>query len=325
MRKTLLFTLLIGCMAFSACQKNLDVFVPDLPNATGTWYNTITSAMPVSGLKADLRLPIYKDSFNVNGLPVTATTGSGLQCYFPSGSIVSAGGMPVVGTVDLETYLLKSRGDMIKMSTPTTSNGRLLVSGGEIFIRLSQNGTELQLAQQQAGQYFLEFDDPQPSALMNLFTGDESNLSLFNWLPTADTINRVFTSSQTYSIRTNRLRWINCDHFFDTTGIPQTIISAGLPLNFTNANSMAFISFNDIRSVVGMYGDVLTRQFSSGRLPANKQITVVVISKQGNDYYLGHQQSITNGSSTGTISSQEISVTPVLTSLSNIRAYLDTL
>jgi len=324
MRKIIFYTLFIASVALSSCQKDIDVFVPDPSANLGTWYNTIDNTMPVADLKLSLRLPIYKDSFSVNSLPASPITGSGLQCYFPPGSIVSAAGQPVIGTVNIETYLLKSRGDMIKMNTPTTSGGRLLVSGGELFIRLMQNGSELQLAQQN-NHYFLDFADPQPSPLMRLFTGDESNPAAFNWLPLADTINSVIASGQTYSIRTNQLHWINCDYFFDTTGIPQTIVSANLPANFTNANSMAFISFNDMRSVVSMQGNVTTRKFSSGRLPANRQITVVIISKQGNDYYLGHEQALTAGSSTGTQNSQEVTVTPVLTSLDNIKTYLNSL
>ena len=327
MRKIIFYTLLIASVALSACQKDIDQFVPDPSTGSDTWYNTINNTMPVADLKTSLQLPIYKDSFELMTSPATVMTGSGLQCYFSPGSVVTNANVPVIGKVFIETHLLKTKGDIIKMGTPTVSDGKLLVSGGELFIRLTQNGNELQLSQQpQNSHYYISFGDPQPSALMKLFNGDGTNPGSFNWIPDQDTSNLVSTQvALTYSIKTNQLHWINCDHFYDTTGIPQTIVSANLPASYTNANSIAFISFNDIRSVVGMYGNVVTRKFSSGRLPANKSITVVVISKQGNDYFLGHQQSLTTGSSTGTINNQEVTVTPVITSLDNIKAYLDTL
>ena len=164
----------------------------------------------------------------------------------------------------------------------------------------------------------IRYDDPVPSTLMTLFTGQEN--PVFNWLPNMDTTNMIIPGSQSYYIITNRLRWINCDYFYDTSNA-NIIVSAGLPSNYTNANTIAYTVFNDIRSVIGMYGDANTRKFSTGRLPANKSVTVIVISKQGNDYYLGHEQAVT-GTMPGTIN-QQVIVHPVITSLDNIKAYLN--
>jgi len=330
MRKILFYNLLIVLVALTGCQKDLDLYVPEPSNPVDTWYTTVTNAMPVGELKTNLLLPVYKDSFDLDNTTVSIGTSSGLQVGFDPGAIATSSNVPVTGKIYIETHLLKKKGDMIRMGTPTTSNGRLLVSGGELYIRLKQNGNDLQILQQSqqtnGAHYSISYSDPQPSALMKLFNGDATNPVVFNWLPDLDTSNRINAQSGAlaYMITTNQLNWINCDQFYDTTGIPRTIVSAALPANFTNANSIAFTVFNDMNSVVGMYGNATSRKFSSGKIPADKQITVVVISKQGNDYYLGHQQALTVGSS-GTIGSQDITVTPVISSLDAIKAYLDTL
>lgn len=323
MRKKNFYTLLITGFLLSSCQKDLDLFVPDpIAGFDSTWHNNIDNSMPVAGLKTTLLLPIYKDSFELNATTVVLNTGSGLQCTFFPGSIVTAGNTPVAGRIYIETLLLKAKGDMIRMGTPTTSNGKLLISGGEFFVRLTKDGNELQLAPN--SRYYIRYNDPNPSVLMKLFAGEQANPGVFNWLPLTDTINTVTVFNQYYQVSTDRLKWINCDYFYDTTGIPQTIVSADLPANYTNANTTAYTVLNDMHAVVGMYGNATTRKFSTGKLPANKQVTVVIISKQGNDYFLGHEQVLTVGSS-GTIGNQPVTVTPVITTLDNIKTYLNSL
>lgn len=322
MKKIFIYSFIIIAIG-SSCQKDLDMFVPDpVAGPDSTWFNTLSSGMPVASLKASLMLASNKDSIQLTGTSASITTGAGLQCTFPGNSIITGANTPVTGMIKLESYLLQKKGDMIRMGTPTTSNGRVLVSGGEFFVRLTKDGNELQMAP--GATVNIRYADAQPIQAMSLFFGSEVNPAVFDWLPNMDTINRVYALSQTYEVLSNRLRWINCDMFYDTTGIPQTIVSAGLAAQYTNANTVAFTVFDDMRSVVGMYGNATTRKFSTGRLPINKPITVIVISKQGNDYYLGHQQVTTVGNS-GTVGAQTVPVTPVLTSLANIISYLDNL
>jgi len=324
-RKPIFYILLIAVVALSSCQKDLDLFVPDpITGYDSTWYNTLDNSMPVASLKATLSLPVYKDSFELNTASVTIMTGAGLECIFNPGSVLTSSNVPVTGKIYLETYLLKKKGDILRMGTPTISDGRLLVSGGEFFIRLTKDGNELHLALN--GHVHIHYDDSPVSSLMTIFNGEETNPNGFNWLPNMDTLNnQVFPLSQsTYEIISNQLHWINCDYFYDTTGVTQTIVSANLPSNYTNANTVAYTVFNDMRSVSGMYGNAATRKFSSGKLPAGKIITLVIISKQGDNYYLGHEP-VTITGSPGTINDQQVNVTPVITSLDNIKAYLNSL
>ena len=320
----LLFYLLISAIFLGSCQKDLDEFIPDPTSGPdSTWYNIINNSMPVNDLKARLLLDIHRDSLALTNASTTYLTGSDLQLAIPAAALSSLNNIPVTGTITLESHLIKKKGDYIRMGIPTISNGRMLVSGGAFFIRLLKDGNELKVTQQ--NNIIARFPDPAPSSLMKKFDGDESNPVSFNWLQNQDTaFNNVSVLNQSYQVSTNTLRWINCDYFYDTSGIQQTSVYTILPYNYTNANSIAFTVFNDIRSVVGMYGNATTRKFSTGRLPVNKLITVVVISKQGNDYFLGHELALTNGVP-GTVGFMPVTITPVITTLDNIKAYLDTL
>jgi hypothetical protein len=326
--KKIFFNSIIAVLLLSACQKDLDVFVPDPGQLTGpdsTWYNSISTTMPVISLKNKLLLDIQKDSFELNSTTVTVNTISGMQCSFIQGSILNSGNLPVSGKIYLETLLLKKKGDIIRMGTPTTSGGgSMLVSGGEFLIRLRNDSSALHLATN--GHIYVKYDDAAASTLMSVFNGFETGPISFTWLPNTDTANnQVSVINQSYEILSNHLNWINCDYFYDTTGIQRTTVTAVLPPQYTNANTVAYTVFNDLRSVIGMYGNESTRKFSTGKLPVNKQVTVIVISKQGDDYYLGHEQAVTLQPTSGAIGDQHVIVTPVKTSFENIKAYLDIL
>jgi hypothetical protein len=212
---------------------------------------------------------------------------------------------------------------MVLMNKPTSSNGNMLVSGGEIFIRILKDGKELQVAPN--AKIYIRYSDIPVNPLMKLFFGDESNPLRFNWIPNTDTANNnVGAGQQVYEIFTNHLKWINVDYFYDTAGIARSIVSAQLPSNYTNANTSVFLVFRDLRSVLGMYGEVPEKRFVSGKVPNGKVAMVVAISKQGNDYFLG-KETITTGVNVTTSNVQKVLLNPVKTSLADIRLYLATL
>ena len=325
-RKTIIQVLIAGAVFLSACQKNTDIFVPDNGQLNGpdtAWHNAITAAMPVSNLKGSLSFEPYTDSFEVNANVANILTPSGLQVTFPPNSCVNSGGQPFTGKVTVELMLLKKKGDMIRMAKPTTSYDRLLVSGGEIFIRLKKDNVPVHLATNT--RLYVRYTDIPVNPLMTFFVGDDSNAERFNWLPNPDTANnKLIPGTQVYEIITNKLNWINCDYFYDTSNTARVNVAAELANYFTNANTIAFTVFKDLRSVVGMYGNASTRKFSTAKLPVGKVITVVVISKQGNDYFLGFESTVTVAVTNGT-GTQFVSVKPVKRSLPDILYYLSTL
>lgn len=323
--KIFLFSyLLITMFALVSCQKeDIDEFIPDpISGPDSTWYNIIDNTMPVSQLKSTLLMDLLQDSFPVNGTTLF-NANSGLQFLFPPESLSTLNNQPVSGNVKLETHLLRKKGHLIRMGTPTVSNGKLMVSDGTIFVRFTQNGNELKVSPQR--NISISFSNPYPSLQMRKFDGEVSSTTIFNWIQNPDSANNHVTiSNQMYQVTTNTLRWINCGRIYENPVIPETIVSAILPFNYTNANSIAFTVFNDMNSVAGMYGNASSRQFKTVRLPSNRPITVVVLSKQGNDYFMGHVQATTS-SVPGTVSNTAVTITPVITTLSNIISYLESL
>ena len=329
-KRTTYLLLIAGVLFLSACKKNTDVFVPDPGQINApdtTWYNTINTSMPVIALQNNLALEPLKDSFEISTTTPTTViinATAGVQCTFPTLAFVNSAGLPVTGKIIAEILLIKKKGDMVLMNKPTTSNGRMLVTGGELFIRLKKDGQDVQLAP--GAKIYLKYPDAPIVTNMKLFFGDETVPERFIWLPNNDTANNIVVPGvQFYEIATNHLRWINVDYFYDTTGINRNTVSTQLLSNYTNANTSVFLVFKEIRSVLRLNADVPERRFLSGKVPSGKTATIVVISKQGSDFYLG-KESITTGNNltAGTIN-QRIPVTPVKTSIADIKAYLATL
>ena len=323
--RAFILVLFAGAFLLNACQKNIDIFIPDPGQLNGpdtSWAGTVTAAMPVSILKNNLLQEPYQDSIIVNANIATIITPFGIQVNFPANCCTNAAGQPVTGKVQVEVLLVKKKGDMIRLDKPSTSNDSMLVTAGEIFIKLKKDGQALQLAPNV--RFNVRYIDSPINPQMNFFVGDETNAQHFNWLPNPDTANTIFAGTQSYEIYTNRLRWISVAYLYNLNNTVKVNISVDMASYFTNANTVAFTVFKDLHSVVAMQGNLSTRKFISGKLPVGKQITVVVISKQGNDYYLGYQAATTLAGSAGS-TNQLVHVVPIKKSFPEILAYLNSL
>jgi hypothetical protein len=327
MNKKILIPFLIACIfLLNACRKNTDVFVPDPGQINGpdtAWHTSISATMPVSALKTSLLITPYADSIEVNSNTATVITPFGVQITFPPNCCVNGTGQPISGKVMVELMILKKKGDMIRMNKPTTSGDSLLVSTAELFVRLKKDGQQAQLAPNV--KIHIRYTDFPTTQFMKLYFGYELNTQQFSWLPNNDPQNNfINTGTQAYEIYTNRLPWINIAADFNYASSASVHVTAELASYFTNANTVAFTVLKDFRSVAAMYGNPVTKKFSSSRLPVARAVTVVVISKQANDYYLGYENTITLAPGSGTVN-QLVPVRPVKKSLPEIIAYLSTL
>jgi hypothetical protein len=325
-KKIIILVLFAGSLFLNACQKDIDVFVPDAGQLNGpdtSWQNTITPSSSVSILKNNLSTAPYQDTIIVNANIATVITPFGVQINFPPNCCVNGASQPVTGKVDVEIQVVKKKGDMIRLDKPSIFNDSALTTAGQIFISLKKNGQLLQLAP--GIRYNINYVDLPTSQQMKFFIGDESNTQAFNWLPTPEpNLDTIIITPQLYQVYTKRLRWISVAQPFEINTSGRVNVTADMAAYFTNANSIAFTVFKDIRSVVTMRPDLGTRKFITGRLPVGKAITVVVISKQGGDYYLGYESTVTQ-SPASSPSIQHVNIVPIKKSLAEIFSYLNTL
>jgi hypothetical protein len=325
-KKIIILILFAGSLFLNACQKDIDVFVPDAGQLNGpdtAWQSTITPASPVSVLKNNLLIEPYQDTITVNANIATLATPFGMQLNFPPNCCVNGAGQPVTGKVNVEIQVVKKKGDMIRLDKPSIFNDSALTTAGQIFIRLKKDTQLLQLAP--GIRYNINYVDLPTNQQMKFFIGDETNTQAFNWLPTPEpNLDTIIITPQSYQIYSKRLHWVSVAQPFEINTSGRVNVTADMASYFTNANTVTFIVFKDVRSVVSVRPDLGTRKFVTGRLPVGKAITVVVISKQGGDYYLGYESTVTQ-SPASSPSIQHVNIVPIKKSLAEIFSYLNTL
>ena len=119
-KKIIILVLFAGSLFLHACQKDIDVFVPDPGQLNGpdtSWQTSISAAMPVSLLKSNLLAAPYRDTITVNANISSVVTPFGIQVNFPANCCVNTAGQAVIGKVDVEIQLARKKGDMIRLKT----------------------------------------------------------------------------------------------------------------------------------------------------------------------------------------------------------------
>jgi hypothetical protein len=242
-----------------------------------------TQLFSIEKLNDKLEKPIYKDSITAeNGGKIV--TPDDVTVEFPANCCKGPNGI-CKGKIDIEILILKTKGELVANDKPTISNGKLLTSGGVVFLMAKQNGVPLILISNKLVN--IKYKMRPVETEMKFFQGKGDNRFKFDWAliesggSNAPSINTWRDSSQQnvgYQIFTDRFGWINCDKFNNETNLTDKIVVT-LPDSFSNRNTGVFLVFKDILSVVKLSGDPQTRQFmipnSYKGVPVGKQVVVV--------------------------------------------------
>lgn len=180
----------------------------------------------------------YKTFTSKNGVKVTI-----------NGNCLTKNGNPVTGEVNIEYIELFDKGTMLVTNKPTMgimSNGdrNLLISGGEFFIKATQNGVELATT--------CNISLMVPGALtdgvdngMTLWKGiidDEGNLA---WEENQKGNGRdgVQGEGNNYYVTFGNFGWTNVDKFYSDPR-PKTTILVDAPEGYDNDNCSIYLSYD---------------------------------------------------------------------------------
>jgi hypothetical protein len=295
--KNVAFIFIISILLVSCSKENSDVFVPypDNPLNDTTWAAQLTATASVNKLPEIFSLASKTDS-----VEVTSTTkfhySEFLDITFPASFAKFPNGEQVTGKVKVEVIHLRKKGDFIRFARPTTSYGRLLESGGAFYIKVTKNGQELVLNSGKS--ITLNIRDANALSDMKVFYGvtpqgtlPAGTNPLFTWVQATDSssvnvVTRQDSSGtyRAYELTSKGFNWVNCDYFIDPS-LAKTRIDAILPANFTNTNTTVFAVFKEQKIVVQLNGEIATRSFFAPNIPTGKKITLISLSKIGDDLY----------------------------------------
>jgi hypothetical protein len=144
----------------------------------------------------------------------------GTRLVFPAHAFVTQSGAPVSGAVDIEFKEVYEVWEMVLHNKFTQVGRTPIESGGQFFLRATQNGQELKVASGVSLTAVLPTQNPLPG--MQVFNGnrfDSAGQSIFSWTLASDpAANSVLLGQDTLGVRNyimqfNELNWINCDRF----------------------------------------------------------------------------------------------------------------
>ena len=342
MKKIFLYIFCLSVILLSdACQKDKDEFI-----ATGTtviqttakadtiWENESDLQAPVIGvptqllniekLISQLNKPIIKDSISAEqGGKIELPDDVSIE--FPSTPCVSKNNQALKGKLEIEVLILRTKGELIAHDKPTISNGRLLISGGVVFLTAKQNGVEVKLSQNKTIK--VRYKIRNTEGAMQLFEGRNLNRLQFDWTPinsNRDVVTTWADSSQEkkgFQLLLDRFGWINCDRFNDEPNLTNKFCVA-MPDSFTNRNTSVYIAFKDILSVVKLEGTPVTKQFcipqSYKGIPIGKQVTVVSISNLNGRSYMDVQDATISATNIIRLQPKAFSLDDIKKKISNL-------
>lgn len=201
--------LLLATLLLGACTKE-----DDAPHN----YATPGTYKSMADVYAGVAPTIRTTSIVVaSGGSVTAQGGS--RIIIPANAFVTAGGAAVTGSVQVEVLDWLKKGDMLFGYMAPVSNGEPLLSGGEAYVNVTQNGQQVFLKPGKR----LQVNLPQFGAAtggMQLFSGRQINPAAgvgaatgVNWTIIDSAHGYMVYNGDTISIFSDSMHYVNADQF----------------------------------------------------------------------------------------------------------------
>jgi hypothetical protein len=228
----------------------------------------------------------------------------GTQILIPADAFFITGCTEAV--ICLQEYYRPS--EMVKAGLTTTSNGKLLISEGMIYLKATDGctGAEIKLKKE----ITIAMPTQQGNKATQLFAGKKEDL-IINWLerdPEEFAINKAGTvlepeplpatngeegggerenitlENSSFVFKTKKLDWINCDRYYELKE-PANLIVESKELNqFT---TVLVVLKND-RSIIPAYLYAGETSAMVQPLPPNQPVTIIAMRAAGTEYELSY-------------------------------------
>lgn len=233
-----------------------------------------------------------------------------------SGAIVPCSTCP---DFRFEVVEVQRKGDIIARNTSTTTvESRVLESGSVLYLKAFCNGQELHLTP--GNLLKIQIPAQQPLFANQLFTSTSDVFS--GWTASNQPIASAewqIQGGQTfqlgYQMLTPTLNWVCAGRLLEE---PNSSYCVELPLGFSNQNTKAFMVLKNLKSVIPLNYMSADFKFCAPFSPQGFPIQLVTISKLGNQYWLGQQNTETGGSNISTLEPQKMTEQQVIDFIKNL-------
>lgn len=231
--------------------------------------------------------------FSINPSRRTTIIGKQGTCltFFPF-TLIDHEGKLVDENVEIQLIEVFSKMEMILSGKVTTSEDRLLESGGQFCIQGFQNGKPIKLIS--PIRVALPVRCKLKNALaMHLFQGSTSKTRgfqsgrVFDWTQSSSKPLpiRKIADKKYFHFEIAHFNWWNCDYYFSKRR-SKTMVSARPVCHVGYFDDMtAYLVFEHLQSVARMYKG--EHGFTSFNIPTNEAATVIMMALQNGQLYFG--------------------------------------
>ena len=277
-----LLAILLATLSIQSCVKDSNSFVVTNP---GTSFKGNIKNIYINAEK-----DVIPESFVINSnVENLVTTSNGMRVSIPSSSFLTFDKKPVTGDVSLSIYLLTKKSDWVRFAQFSNNSNYLIDWYKTLSVEATANGIPLILKEGKS--LTLQLPEDNPSVNWKLFNGEYQNSRTF--LTTVSPIGynyKTWKNDQGKEIKglefpLTDLNWIGIGTIINNP--PQNGILVNLPNNFRQFNT-AVIATNPLDNVI-YYLNITSTSSSSyrGYLHTLKDITLLVLSEQGDNTYFG--------------------------------------
>jgi hypothetical protein len=237
--------LFLGTMAMISCT-NEDIPKTDLPKIPAT-------ASELKEVRTEA-LTKLKQTFTITAASgtVTLTSEKGVKIMINRDNL-RKNGMAVTGVINIEYVELFDKGHMLVANKPTmglTTDGKknLLISGGEFYIKATQDGVALESVATMTLLVPASLTDGLKTG-MTLWLGNLEDPENLVWRNIADAAGTnggkggVQGEGGNYYVSFGTFGWTNVDKFYNDPR-PKTTILADAPEGYDNTNSAIYLSYD---------------------------------------------------------------------------------
>lgn len=316
MKKLWISTLTIALVLATSCKKEDPNPSPN-PSPSPTPNGTALQNMFSENL--DNLTQTYTINASTGGV-VVGSSGTKITIY--PNTLKNSSEQLVSGNVTVELIEIYDRGNMALCNKPTmgkTTIGdlALLISGGEYYLRITQNGEELDAS----SSVFVQVPANNPSA-MNLFNGKFDADDNLWWDELGDTV--MFeqdSSGMNFNFMDTTWGWTNVDRFYSDPR-PKTTIKVKLPDGYDNTNAEVFLTYDGEQTALASLDTYTSDGYFSehyGLIPIGLEMHVIAISMIDDEIYYSILANVVEDNQVITISSlNPISKTDLITLINDL-------
>lgn len=239
--------------------------------------------------------------FSVNASTGAVITGAhGTVVIIDGGTLLNGSNQIVTGNVDVELVEIYDRASMVLLNKPTMgrlANGDLsaLISGGEYYLRITQNGQELHSSN--GVRVLLPGDNTGGIQFgMSQFDGVIDGDGNLVWELEADTVGVIQDSAGgqwnvSYEILDGSWGWTNVDRFYYDPR-PKTTLKVKLPDGYDNTNCEVYLTYDGEPTALASLDSFTQDGFFSehyGQIPIGLEVHFIAVTMINNQLHYAIQ------------------------------------